>query len=364
MLGNRWMKGVRGRKAATAASAAPSGAPGEHHDGAAVSEATWSELQQAVSTVPGGKYLLALASYPLPVRRRLLRIGWRLSLSRRADAGFGLEPLLERYLRVGSAEARRLSLEHDFHDLLQILEWLASVRRTKQQLIRDAHFIRMADERMIKQLAEGGGNVILASMHMGIFPIAISFVLWKYFRGRRLLILRAREDRLQNNMAMGRLSEIASEIFILNTRNEHEFMDAMRFARKGAVVVSMIDLPASYGNPSEVSLFHYPARIAMGLDAMARMLNAVVVPMTTLSSVSGDQILFGQPFEVWQNSELDRSLLATALSKQMEQFISLDPPQWHMWTRLDEFFSREAPRAEASHNTAPPAEGRQNESAA
>ncbi|MCJ8510369.1 hypothetical protein MUU53_21025 [Rhizobium lemnae] len=356
------MNGTRGRKAAPAASAGPSDEPQEQYNVPAISDGTWSGLQEAVGAVPGGKLLLALASYPLPVRRRLLRIGWRLSLPRRPDAGFGLEPRLERYLRVGSAEARRLSLEHDFHDLLQILEWLASVRRTKQQLVKDADFIRLPDDRMIKQLADGGGNVILASMHMGVFPIAISFVLWKFFRGRRLLILRAREDRLQNNIAMNRLGEIASEIFILNTKNESEFMDAMRFARKGAVVVSMIDLPASYGNPSEVSLFHYPARIAMGLDAMARMLNAVVVPMTTLSSVSGDRILFGQPFEVWQNSEVDRSMLAAALSRQMEQFINLDPPQWHMWTRLDEFFVKESPRTEASHNIAP--EGRQNESAA
>ncbi|MCO5732448.1 hypothetical protein [Rhizobium sp. SSA_523] len=293
---------------------------------------------EVLADLPFAGVLQRLAHYPLRVRRPLLRLLWRATLSRRDGVGFGLEPLLSRHLKLGAAQAHAMAVEHDFHDSLQILEWLAGLARSRAQLIADARTISVSDEALVERMAASQGNVILASMHMGIFPISISYLLWRFFNGRRLLVLRAREDHQRNVAAMARLQEVASEVYILNTRNEGDFMEAMRFARKGAVVLSMIDLPHTYGNPAAITLFRQAASIGFGLDAMARMLNAVVLPMTTVSSLSGDRIVFGQPFEVWQNSPADRNRLAGAVARQIESFISLDPPQWHMWTRLDEFF--------------------------
>lgn len=284
------------------------------------------------------RLLASLSGLPLRIRRRLLRMGWRLSLLVRRDVGFGLEPFLGKHLRLGALEARHIAREHDFHDMLQILEWFSSGRRSKSGLIADSNFLRLNGADLIERLADSGESVILAPMHMGVYPIGISYVIWKYFPGRRVLVLRAREDDEENNAAMDRLREIASEVRILNTRNETEFMEAMRFARKGAVVISMIDLPETYGSPVETVLFGQAARIAFGMDAMARMLKAVVLPMTVRSGVSGDEIDFGQPFEVWKNTEEDRQLLAVQFGRQIEGFVALDPCQWHMWTRIVEFF--------------------------
>jgi KDO2-lipid IV(A) lauroyltransferase len=279
----------------------------------------------------------SLARLPVSYRRKLLRAGWRVTLPFR-DAGFGLEPILEDSLRLGSAAARRIAIEHDFHDLLQQLEWLASARRPEEAIVADAHRISIADPSLLERIADSGQSVILAPLHMGIFPLGVSYVLWKYFRGRRLLVLRAREDHEINNLAMERLKWISDEIRILNTRNPAEFMDAMRYARKGAVVISLIDLPRSYGVPAPVSLFGMPSAIALGLDSMARMLKAVVVPMAVRSHLDGDEVMLGQPFEVAETDPATRAELAADIARQIEAFVRRSPEQWHMWTRFHEFY--------------------------
>lgn len=282
-----------------------------------------------------GRYL---AQLPLPYRRRLLRFGWRLSLPFRRDVGFGLEPILEPRLRVGRAGARQIAVEHDFHDYLQQLEWLASATRPIDSLVDEARHVEVSDHHLAQRIADSGQTVILAPMHMGIFPLGVGYMLWRYFNGRRLLVLRAREDHAINNLAMDRLKAVAGEIRILNTRDQAEFMDAMRYARQGAVVVSLIDLPRSYGVAAPVSLFGMPAAIALGLDSMARMLKAVVMPMAVHSHLDGDRVILGQPFEVAETNPAARAELAADLARQIEAFVRPAPEQWHMWTRLDEFY--------------------------
>lgn len=282
--------------------------------------------------------LTGLTRLPLPVRRRLLRLLWRVALPFRGKVGFGLEPALQRHLRIGAGPARRLALDHDYQDLLLVMEWQASILRSRRQLERDARHVRIMDPGLAERIAGNGDVVILAAMHMGVFSIGITALVYTYFRGRRLLVLRAREDLEENNAAMDRLREIAGEFRILNTRREEDFLDAMRFIRKGGVVISLIDLPESYGSPADTVLFGEPAVIAMGLDAMARMLKAVVLPMTVRSLSSRDEVVFGRPFEVSRTSPEDRRLLARSIGRQIEQFVTLAPAQWHMWTRIPEFF--------------------------
>ncbi|GJE19360.1 LpxL/LpxP family acyltransferase [Methylobacterium marchantiae] len=279
-----------------------------------------------------------LGRLPLASRRRALRTLWRVALPFRADVGFGLERVVEKYLKIGAGPARRLALEHDYQDTLLVMEWYASISRNRQQLIDDCSGTRVSDPALVERIAASGDSVILAPIHMGIFPIGITYVFWKYFAGRRLLVLRAREDLPENNAAMDRLREVAGEFRILNTRNEADFIDAMRFARKGGVVVSLLDLPETYGSPADTTLFGEPAAIALGLDAMARMLKAVVLPMTVHSLPSRDEIVFGQPFEVSANSPEERRSLARAIGRQIEGFVAIAPEQWHMWTRLPEFY--------------------------
>lgn len=274
---------------------------------------------------------------PLRARRRALREYWRLTRPFRKDPGFELEPVLRRSLRVGSGPGRRIARELEFHDVLQKMEWYAGTIMSPAQALSDYRLAAVSDPDLMARVAGTGDPVILAPIHMGVFPLGLSFLLWKYFLGRRVLILRARDDLEENNAAMQRIAEMAGELRILNTRDEAGFLDAMRFARGGAVVISLIDLPSGYGSPAETRLFGEPATIAFGLDAMARMLKAVVLPLAVVSDLSGERIVFGHPFEVVETSPEARSEMALDIGRQIERFVALAPAQWHMWARLTEF---------------------------
>jgi phosphatidylinositol dimannoside acyltransferase len=278
-----------------------------------------------------------LAHLPLGIRRPALYALWRMGLTVRREVGYGLEPTIIRSLKMSERQARQIAVEYDFHDMLQGMEWYASTLKNERQVRADFRHTKVDDPDMLHRLASTGDPVILAPLHMGIFPLGILYVLMHFFPARRVLVLRARDDLPENTAAMARLSEVASELRILNTNNEAEFLDAMRFARKGAVVVCLFDLPPSYGSPAEMSLFGEPASMALGMDSMARMLKAVVMPMAVRSRFNGETILCGQPFEVETTFTSERLNLAAALARQIERFVNTAPAQWHMWTRLHEF---------------------------
>lgn len=302
------------------------------------------------------RLIKAVARLPLRARRHALGAYWRASAPFREDPGFELEPVLRRALRVGSGPGRRIARELEFHDVLQKMEWYAGTIMSREQAIADFGHVRVTEHDLLSRIADTGEPVILAPIHMGVFPFALTVLLFRYFAGRRVLILRAREDLEENNVGMRRIAEIASEMRILNTRDEASFLEAMRFARKGGIVVSLIDLPPDYGSPAATQLFGEPAAIALGLDAMARMLKAVVVPLAVVSGPRGDTVFLGQPFEVADTSPEARAELALRLGRQIERFVALSPAQWHMWSRLSEFRPRQsvaaAPGAEPVDMTA------------
>lgn len=281
----------------------------------------------------------ALAALPLPLRRRLLRTIWQGgALVRPGMARFGIEGLIGRSLRTGRGDARRIDREMHFHDKLQDLEWVAAAFRSKDEMISEAGSIAVEDVGLFARLAATGEPVILAPIHMGNFPLGLAHLLHRFFDGRRLLVLRAREDLPVWDVAMRRLGEVASELRIVNIADKASFVEAMRFARnKGAVTICFSDLPATYGTPAEVELFGEPASIAFGLDALARMVKGVVVPVAVQSAVDGDLVVAGQPFEVETNSQGERARLAGLMARQLERFVYAAPAQWHMWTRLHEF---------------------------
>lgn len=289
------------------------------------------------------RLIKTVARLPLRARRHALAAFWKASAPVRKDPGFELEPVLRRALRVGSGPGRRIARELEFHDVLQKMEWYAGTIMSREQALSDFRRVQVPEHELLSRIAETGEPVVLAPIHMGIFPFALTVLLWRYFAGRRVLILRARDDLEENNIGMERIAEIASEMRILNTRDESAFLEAMRFARKGGVVISLIDLPPDYGSPARTQLFGEPASIALGLDAMARMLKAVVVPLAVVSSLRGETVALGQPFEVIDTSAEARAELALHLGRQIERFVALSPAQWHMWARLSEFRSGLAP---------------------
>ena len=282
--------------------------------------------------------LACLSRLPLAVRRRLLWAGWSAwLLFNWRKAHFGTDDVVTRSLKLGRRDARRIGRAIHFQDQLQTLEWIASATVTPKRFGAEARHVRINDPALFERLAATGDPVILAPMHMGNISIGVAHLMKRYFNGRRVLVLRAKEDVDDLNRAMARLTAIASELRIVNTNDKSDFVDAMRFARQGAVIVCFADLPSSYGSPATVSLFGQEAQIALGLDTLARIVKGIVVPLAVHSAVGGDTVFNGRPFEVSGSSQAERERIAAGMARQMERFIYAAPSQWHFWPRMNEF---------------------------
>lgn len=297
-----------------------------------------------------------VAGLPLRIRRGLLRASWRARRLSRTPPGFGLAPVFESLLRVPRAEAARLDGEAVYADRLQELEWLALLNRPHRDIAADLRRLRVAGRALFERAATGGKPVILAPIHMGCFVLPLAGLIHNTFRGRRMLILRAREDHPLETRVMERINEAGVEMRFLNVRDKQDYIDAIRFARTGSVIVSFLDLPASYGVAADTTLFGRPVRLGLGIDGLARLTEGTVIPLSVTSGVAGDELHASEPFEVADNAPETRRGVVDRVRRHIEASVLRAPEQWAMWPRLDEFLIDDAPRSEPP-TSEPPAQG-------
>ena len=287
----------------------------------------------------------AFAGMPLYWRRRAMRAYWRTEcLTGRADR-FGLRPVFRSVLRLPDEDAARVDREIAYHDLIGAAEWASLLRRSKSQIHRDTDRTTIRDRGLLERLARSRQPVILAPLHMGCFALPFARIMHDHFIDRSMLILRAREDLPQETAAMRRISEIGIDMRFLNVRDKQNYVDAVRFARAGAVIVSFVDLPASYGGPAPVKLFGRDARLAMGIGSLARLTEATVVPLAVRSSMAGDIVDFGRPFQSLESGPDEKARVADLVRRHIETSVLAHPEQWHMWSRFDEFLAPPGPGA-------------------
>jgi KDO2-lipid IV(A) lauroyltransferase len=236
-----------------------------------------------------------------------------------------------------ATEAARLHREVVFQDLVAALGWSHLLHLDATTYQRDFATVVIEDDAILAQLARDRRPIILSPLHMGAYALPFARIMHDYFRNRPMLILRAREDRPEETRAMQRIAELGIDMRFLNIANKQSFLDAIRFARNGAVIVCFGDLPGSYGSPCETTLFGHPAELAMGLGSLARVAEATVLPVAVYSDVSGDRVVFGKPFQSFRTGDDERHRVAGLITRHLETSIAADPAQWHMWPRIGEY---------------------------
>ena len=278
-----------------------------------------------------------ISRLPLKARRRTLRFFWRtLRLTGNLPI-LGLENVLKYALHLSTAEAKRTEEEIIYQDWIVMADWAAIINCKMQALERDSQMVSVPDGDVLQQASQEGKPLILAPLHMGCFPLAFAKIMRDHFSGRRMLILRAREDRPKETLAMQRVSELGVDMRFLNIHHKQNYFDAVRFVKEGAIIVMFIDLPASYGGAVGVNLFGKPIRLAMGIGSLARLTGATVIPLSVSSSVNGDVVNIGRAFETYEKGPDEKARIASIVKRHIEESIRPNPAQWHMWPRFGEF---------------------------
>jgi lauroyl/myristoyl acyltransferase len=279
----------------------------------------------------------SVARLPLWARRRALRLAWRYQQLAKRPVGFGYNRYFRDVLRLSHAEAQRLDRESIYHDDLLSLEWLAMLLRSTEQVSQDASCVDIVDPNLLAQLSQSQKSVVLAPVHTGFFALAFARLMRDYFPGRRMLILRASDDSEIETRVIKRICEIGVDIRFLNIAHKNNYIDAARYGREGAVIVFFIDLPGTFGGAYDTELFGAPAQLALGVVSFARMIEATVAPLAIHSSLDGDTLSLGQPFECVDVGEREKARVCAILRRHIERSVLAAPDQWIMWSRFSEY---------------------------
>jgi phosphatidylinositol dimannoside acyltransferase len=278
-----------------------------------------------------------LAKLPILGRRFALRGLFHLAALTRRGARAGLAAHFERVLRLPRREALRLDREAAFHDALAELEWLALHTRSHAGIRRDLTRVTVRSPDVLAQLAAGGAPVILAPLHMGPYVLGLLKTLLTFFPDRSLLILRRRDDRPMETQVMQRIAEFGIPVRFLTVTDRSGYLPAIRYARQRAVLVVFGDLPPSYGRPASMPILGLPTRFAFGVETLAHLTGATVVPLAITGHGGGAVVTPRNPFTVHGSDAAERARAAELMRRHIEATIRTSPEQWHLWARLHEY---------------------------
>ena len=277
-----------------------------------------------------------LGKMPLRQRRPLLRSAWQVAAATGNAPTETVKPQLEHILRLPSREALRVAKSADYLDMLSMLEWAACHYQPRDEMIKDSDLVQVENEAAVQRLSGEQRPIIFAPIHAGAYIFSIVTLIYRHFRGRRILVLRNKTTEV-DSIIIKRVTEIGSEVRFMFTQDKGSFVDALRYARRDAIIVCFVDLPASYGEPYDIELFGRPARIALGIEKLARACNAPILPIASRSHNLFESLVVRRPFEVGDDSARTRDRVAGLIRSHIEASVIEAPSQWHMWPRISEY---------------------------
>lgn len=278
-----------------------------------------------------------IAGLPLRTRRRILRARFTLAGALRGFEKTGHAGLFQRVLRQSSREARRLEREVNLHNLQTEAEWAALLVRSVPALKRDARHIAVTDPAALERAAATGRPVILTPLHMGAYVLALACLMVRFFPGRPLLVLRQRDDMPLETAVMERIREVGVTMRFHQVTDRMGFLEAVRFARNGAVIVNFCDLDPAYGAAAPMPVLGLETRFAFGTDTLARLTNGLVVPLACTMEPEGDLVRVGPTFEVHTSAPEERARVAGLVRAHIEASLRARPEQWHLWSALRDY---------------------------
>lgn len=288
-------------------------------------------------TVTARHALEHLSRLPLRARRSVLLVAFHVA------RGLG-------YLATNPTEAMRISLalhvplknalaiagQAIFHDLMFALEWLALKNRSPEGLLDDANAVRISDNDTLHWASEQPA-VILATLHMASYATSLARLLHAHFPGRPIVIVRSKAITADERQALAKLSLIGVRAEYLFLDRPETFLDLARQVKRGAVLVTLVDLPHEYGRSCEVELLWHRASIAIGVVDLSALCRAPILLFRTVSSVLGDAILIDSVIEIGVMTPARRQHAADTIAAFINAAVRAQPAQWHMWDRLPEY---------------------------
>jgi lauroyl/myristoyl acyltransferase len=287
---------------------------------------------------PLERIVRGLARLPMRPRRWMLRFLFeaRMRVQRLRPCPY-LVAAIRGVLQVTRREATQIARKALYHDALYQMEGVALASRPLDGLLRDGRHIASEQEEAFAWLAEQKCAVI-ATLHMGPYSLAVAWLLHRFFRGRKVIILRAKYDNADTARALERLCALGVEVEYMSPNAPADFHRLLKQVRAGAVCIALVDLPESYGKSSEVEFLWRNVRIANGVSDIAAICGAPMLLFRTRACAGRDLIEVDSVFEVQRDQDgASREAAARRIGEFVSRSLLAAPEQWHMWPRFSEY---------------------------
>lgn len=287
---------------------------------------------------PLERVVRGLARLPMRPRRRMLRCLFEAYIGvRRLRPCPRSVAAIRPVLQVTRGEAARIAHEALYHGVLFQMEWLALASRPLEGLLRDARRVACDQEEALAWIAEQK-CAILATLHMGPYSLAFAWLLHRHLRGRRIVIIRSKDEDADQRRALERLRSLGVEAEFMSPHAPADFHRLLKLVRAGAVVIALVDLPQSYGKSSETEFLWRKVRIANGVSDIAAMCGAPVLLFRARTAGDRDLLEVDSVFEVRRDQDgASREAAARRIGEFVSRSLRAAPEQWHMWPRFAEY---------------------------
>lgn len=273
---------------------------------------------------------------PLIVRRRAARI---IATFQRVS---GRRPIfresvlaIRELTGVGTREAYRAAKISDVVRLADAFDWGALAYRSRPGLLKD--LARVKTEGVDQPVEHSDDRtVILAGIHAGSLPIAISWLIQHRFPGWPVLVIKTRHGDTEEVTASTRWPALGIDIRFATLENGRARASALLSARRRTLVVCMADMPRTYGRERRGKLFWRWASLASGAVDLARLCNGRLLLFSSEARLSCDVLRFSGPHDAARTADEALQLNATVEAWVSSEIIAR-PGQWHLWDRIDEF---------------------------
>ena len=283
------------------------------------------------------RFLHALSHLPLKIRRSTLRVAF--ALARWMGLARSEPGVMERVsaaLHMPRRRAARIASAAVFHDMMFSLEWLALKNRRARGLLADAQAVSITGEDTLLW-ASRQRTVILATLHMASYATSLARLLHGYFQDRLIVIVRSKATTSDERDALAKLSLIGIRAELLFLDSPETFLELIRSVKRGAILITLVDLPRNYGRSCDVELLWHPARIAIGVADLSALCRAPIVLFKTVSGMLGDEVIVESVIDTGSMTDKKRQQAADSIAAFINSAVVARPEQWHMWGRLTEY---------------------------
>lgn len=299
-----------------------------------------SRLREMSKTAGAAAISIALHGLSMmPYRER--RLGLRLLLALLKPLAMGQSnseaaERLAKILALSPRDGRRFLFSKLVQNVTFLVEWAALGRRSVTGLIADARHLRTDDQAALRWLADQPGAII-GTMHFGPYSLAIVWLLYTYFQGRKVIIFKSENDTDVEHRAVARLAELGAHVEFVAPEALADFHRLIKEVRRGAIVIIMVDLPPAFGRSDELDLLGHRIAFASGATDLAALSQAPLMLLRARAAPGGDWIEIGDIFEVARNDPASRERAVSRIARFVSDTLRRYPDQWHMWERFGEY---------------------------